>query len=78
MAGNNAFELVKEPDWRAGLKNLLRVEMRRWWKTRTWWIQILVWVGMVDFILLMVVTSKPPAGQPETKIQELIMLYSIF
>jgi len=51
MAGNSAFELVSERGWRRGFGNLLNNELARWWKTRTWWIQSLLWGGLTAFII---------------------------
>ncbi len=51
MSGNSAFELIDERGWRRGLGNMLRGEFARWWKTRMWWIQCLIWGGTMAFIL---------------------------
>jgi len=73
MPGNSAFELVSERGWRRGLNNLLSNEIARWWKTRIWWIQCLIWVGMIGFILAGVVFSTP-----DFKLQDGVMLYAVF
>jgi ABC-2 type transport system permease protein len=78
MSGNSAFVLVQESGWRAGLKNLLRVELQSWWRTRKWWVQSLIWIAATDFILLTVVLisrSDPSAAMPSS---ELLVLYSVF
>lgn len=51
MAGNSAFEMVQERGWQGGLRNLLRSEFGRWWKTRLWWTQGLMWAVILNFIL---------------------------
>ena len=51
MAGNSAFELVTERGWRRGLRNLLANEIARWTKTKTWWVQFLIWSGIIGFML---------------------------
>jgi len=76
MSGNSAFELVNEQGWLAGLKNLLRAEFRRWWKTRTWWIQSLIWIGVIDLLLLMVTSTANATGDPNTLPPE--VFYGIF
>jgi ABC-2 type transport system permease protein len=51
MPGNEAFEMVAERGWSRGLSNLLRSGLARWFKTRMWLIQSLVWGGIVGFLL---------------------------
>ncbi len=63
MAANNAFQLVNESGWRAGLGNLLRKESRDWWGTRRWWMQALIWTLIVDGTLLSVLTTLRPASE---------------
>jgi ABC-2 type transport system permease protein len=78
MSGNSAFQHIKEQSWRAGLDNLLRAEMHSWWRTRKWWIQSLIWVLVVDFLLITVVVishTEPTEAMPSS---ELLLLYSIF
>jgi ABC-type transport system involved in multi-copper enzyme maturation permease subunit len=78
MSGNSAFELVEQKGWQAGLKNLLRAENRRWWKTRTWWVQSLIWISVVDLVLLMVIMAENASSEVTNPIQELVLLYGIF
>ena len=78
MAGNSAFSIIEQTGWQAGLKNLLRAEFRRWWKTRTWWIQSLVWIGIVDLILVMVISASKATDELALPASELIMLYGVF
>jgi len=52
---SDALQLMNEPEWRSGLTNLLNKEYALWWKTRTWWLQSLIWLlilnGLVAVIL---------------------------
>ena len=73
MSGNSAFEMVSEHGWRRGLSNLLNNEFARWWKTRMWWIQCLIWVGLIGFMLGAVLF-----GSPNFKLDEAAMMYAIF
>jgi ABC-2 type transport system permease protein len=73
MSGNSAFERVSERGWQRGLGNLLSNELARWWKTRMWWIQCLIWGGIVGFLLGSVIVQAP-----EMPIVEMVMIYSIF
>lgn len=74
MAGNETFELVSERGWRRGLGNMLRNELGHWWATRMWWVQSLIWVVMIGFLLGAILFSSPttPPGD------EVAILFSIF
>lgn len=37
--------------WRAGAGNIFRHESRIWWKSRRWWIQLLLWTGLLNGML---------------------------
>ncbi len=77
MSGNSAFDIITVQGWRRGFGNMLRVEFSRWWKTRTWWTQTLIWVSVIDLILFAVaseVASEPGLGA----VIELALLYGIF
>jgi ABC-2 type transport system permease protein len=74
MSGNSAFDLVNERGWRRGLGGMLRSEFGRWWGTRMWWIQCLIWVGLIGFLLGAVLFSSrdtPPS-------QEVAVLFLVF
>jgi ABC-2 type transport system permease protein len=73
MAGNSAFELVQVRGWRGGLDNLLRGEFGSWWKSNTWWVQTLIWVGVINGILAGVLWGAEGIGP-----QEAAGFYSIF
>jgi ABC-2 type transport system permease protein len=66
--------MVSERGWRRGLGDLLDNELARWWKTKMWWIQCLIWVGIVGFMLGTILFSAhdtPPSG-------EMAVLYAVF
>lgn len=74
MSGNSAFLLVSERGWRRGLGSILKSELSRWWKTRMWWVQCLIWVGIIGFLLSAVLFSSrdtPPS-------EEVAVLFLIF
>jgi ABC-2 type transport system permease protein len=73
MSGNSDFELVSERGWRRGFDNLLNNEFSRWWKTRMWWVQCLVWAGMIGFMLGAVMF-----GSPDFNLTDGLMLYTVF
>jgi ABC-2 type transport system permease protein len=73
MSGNSDFILVNEGGWRRGFNNLLDNEFARWWKTRMWWIQSLIWVGMIGFML-----GTMLFGAPDFNLKDGLMIYAVF
>lgn len=57
-AGNDVFRQRLGTGWTRGLGVLLRAELSGWFRTRKWWVQILIWAGMINGILLMVALSE--------------------
>ncbi|WP_420631572.1 hypothetical protein [Candidatus Leptofilum sp.] len=55
MTANESFQLLNERGWRRGLGNLLRAELGGWWKTSSWWVQILIWVSVVNISIASVI-----------------------
>lgn len=51
MEANQAFELVEARGWRHGLNNLLNAELGKWFRSNTWWVQSLIWIGVINAIL---------------------------
>ncbi|MDX1438131.1 MAG: ABC transporter permease [Anaerolineales bacterium] len=51
MAANDVFIPVAERGWRQGLRNLLRVENGKWFRTKTWWVMGLIWIVVINGIL---------------------------
>jgi len=47
MAANLELERVKERSGLRGFSNLFRKENRAWWGTRRWWINALLWTGLL-------------------------------
>lgn len=73
MAGNSAFTLVQERGWRGGLRNMLRSEFGKWWRTNLWWIQSLIWIGVINGILAGIMFADGGAA-----IEEAVTLYCVF
>jgi ABC-2 type transport system permease protein len=65
--------MVNERGWRRGFNNLLDNEFARWWRTRMWWVQTLIWVGMIGFMLGALLFSTP-----DFKIEDGVMIYALF
>ena len=73
MSGNSDFQLVSERSWQRGLGNLIDNESGRWWKTRRWWVQSLIWGGMIGFMLGTILF-----GTADFKLEDGVMIYAIF
>jgi len=73
MSGNDAFELVSERGWRRGLNTMLRSGLGRWFKTKMWWVQCLIWGSLSGFILAAIAfNSQPPP------VEELLIIFAVF
>ena len=73
MYGNSVFTFAKERGWRGGLSNLMRAEFNRWFKTRLWWSQALLWSLVIGGILLPILQSTDISG-----ISEPPLMFSLF
>jgi len=51
LTSENNLQLVDEQGWRRGFINLLQQESDKWWRTRRWLTQSLLWLLIVNGIL---------------------------
>jgi ABC-2 type transport system permease protein len=66
MAANAELIPVHETGWRMGFANLLAKETGAWWRTRTWWVQALIWLLVLNGMLAVMLWGVPEeAGQEE-------------
>jgi ABC-2 type transport system permease protein len=72
-AGNSVFELKQGAGWRRGLDNVLAAELGRWFRTRRWWVQILIWTALINLLLFFVAISEDSGGGTE-----LVVLFNVF
>jgi ABC-2 type transport system permease protein len=72
MANNGALELVDQRGWRRGLDNLLDKEFGRWFRTRRWWSQALVWLGIIGFLMGTIIL------QSGTDSDNMVLIFGIF
>ena len=56
-----------------GFGNMFRKEVGQWWGTRTWWVQILIWVLILNGISTIVALTE--AGTPEQVLQEVMLTF---
>ena len=54
MASNSELQAVGESGWLSGLPNMLRKENGKWWNTRRWLIQSVVWLLLLNGLHMMV------------------------
>lgn len=66
-----SLQVVSGGGWLGGFGNLLRKELGQWWGTRTWWVQTLIWVGILNGIstIVMLTESGPPAAMLQEVVQ---------
>jgi ABC-2 type transport system permease protein len=73
MSENEGFEFVTGTGWNRGLDNMLRSGLARWFKTKTWWIQCLIWGGLAAiFVSPSILLKVPP------RLDESLMISFIF
>jgi len=51
MAGNENLIPVSEQRWQRGFRNLVNAGFSGWWRTNTWWVQIIIWGGILVMML---------------------------
>jgi ABC-2 type transport system permease protein len=73
MSGNDVFELESGSGWNRGLSNILRSGLARWFETKTWWIQCLIWGGLAAIIVSALAFNKEPPP-----LMDLLMISFIF
>jgi ABC-2 type transport system permease protein len=71
--GNSRMVLKTGSGWSRGLENVLGGELKQWFNTRSWWVQILIWAASINFIFLMVALSA--RQEPDI---ESMMIFNIF
>lgn len=56
--------------WRAGAGTVFRHESRIWWKSRRWWIQLLLWTGLLNGMLLGFLWIAAQANESGIRLEE--------
>jgi ABC-2 type transport system permease protein len=59
MSATSTLLPVREAGWRSGFANLLSKETGAWWRTRSWLIQTIIWVAILDGILAILLFATP-------------------
>ena len=58
MSANTSFQMVNEQGWRRGFANLLRRENAVWWRSRRWWVNLLIWLVLINGMLLAILSTS--------------------
>jgi ABC-2 type transport system permease protein len=59
MATINNLSKVDHTNWIPGFNNMLGKENRSWWRTRKWWVNILVWTVIINGMMAMILWVTP-------------------
>ena len=72
MAANLELQRVKERSGLRGFSNLFRKENRAWWGTRRWWINALLWTGLLCGLtaIMLFVPSEEVSQATEAEITQ--------
>jgi ABC-2 type transport system permease protein len=71
MAARQGLLPTRERSLFGGFGNMLRKEIGQWWGTRTWWVQTLIWVLILNGIttVVMLTETLPPADLLQEAVQ---------
>ncbi len=73
LAARHGLTPVRERVWLGGFGNMLRKELGQWWGTRTWWVQTLIWVLILNGISTIVALTESMA--PNVLLQEVVQTF---
>jgi ABC-2 type transport system permease protein len=73
-AGKSVFQRKEGVGWSRGLDNLLGAELGRWFRTRKWWGQILIWAALINLLLFFIVISEEGRSSPELALLFTVLL----
>ncbi len=62
MADQLALQPRYEEGWLMGFANLLRKENDRWWRKRSWFMRLILWMALTNGVMMAVLTSPPKEG----------------
>jgi ABC-2 type transport system permease protein len=73
--GNSSLIPVLGASWTRGLSNVLNGELKSWFSTRRWWVQIIIWAACVNLIFFIVALTTPKS---RASMDTTLMLFNIF
>jgi len=76
IRGDATLVPVEVVGWRGGLGNLVRKELGQWWGTRMWWIQLLVWMVILNGVttVIMLDSEVDVAARLDEAIQTFLLV----
>lgn len=60
LAARQGLIPVRGSAWLGGFANMFRKELGQWWGTRTWWVQTLIWVLILNGVSTIVALTEGP------------------
>ena len=73
IAARQGLIPVREHGRLGGFGNMFHKELGQWWGTRTWWVQIIIWVLILNGISTIVALTE--AGTPADVLQEVMQTF---
>jgi ABC-2 type transport system permease protein len=73
LAARKGLIPVRESARLGGFGNMLRKELGQWWGTRTWWVQTLIWVLILNGITTIIMVSD--SATPGEMMQEVVQTF---
>jgi ABC-2 type transport system permease protein len=73
VAARQGLLPVSENAWLGGFGNMLRKELGQWWGTRSWWVQTLIWVLILNVITTIIMLTETLT--PSEMLQELVQTF---
>jgi ABC-2 type transport system permease protein len=73
LAARQGLISVRQSARLGGFGNMLRKELGHWWGTRTWWVQILIWVLILNGISTIVALTDSMA--PDALLREVVQTF---
>jgi len=70
LAARQGLIPVRESARLGGFGNMLRKELGQWWGTRTWWVQILIWVLILNGVTTIIALTE--TGTPQEMLAEVV------
>ncbi len=70
MASNAMFQRVSSRGWLQGFDNRFANENARWWKTRRWLVQVLVWLLIVNGFLAVGLLTASRSAEADAAVRE--------
>ena len=74
VKGARPLQPVTDKGWRRGFANLFSKELGQWWSTRQWWVQIIIWVFILNGITTIIMVEEA-TFTPVELLQEAVQVF---